>query len=329
MVNLFHIPKATRDDFERRFNLWKNNPKEHKQPQFQVARLHFPLQLVLGKTGVQKYGNAYSTPLTKEQADTLQCYPDRDLIRDGVMIYDPTLGDGQSQNMQKKHKGKKQFRVAPCASLRQVTELAATLQSNAPTPRTNMITIREATFDAAVDRQLLDEFEESENRTPEEWRRILSRKDVELTNRDTEIANLQMEKESLIQQLEQARYASDEAKIATDKYRKKSKRAQSQYEAAVEEIKDGEDKTIKQFKQLLAESGGLSRLTIFNDRWHENHPTAAKLLWGYNNWEETKLYVDGDMSICTHTYTHTNTYTYTYTYTYTHTYTSTHTQTYI
>jgi hypothetical protein len=292
MVNLFHIPKAIQDDFEKQYHSWKNNPKENKQPQFQVAKLHFPLQLVMGKTGLQNYGGLYSTPLTKEQADTLQCYPDRDLTRDGVMIYDHNLGDGQSKNMQKKHKGNKQMRVAPCASLRQVTDFAATLQNGASISRTDISTIRKATFQAAVDRQLLDEFEESENRTPEEWRRILSRKDVELTNRDTEIANLQMEKESLIQQLEQARYASDEAKIATDKYRKKSKRAQSQYEAAVEEIKDGEDKTIKQFKQLLAESGGLSRLTIFNDRWHENHPTAAKLLWGYNNWEETKLYVD-------------------------------------
>lgn len=281
MVNLFHIPKATRDEFEMQMRLWKNDPKEYKQLQFQVAKLHFPLQLVMGKKDVQKYDKVYSTPLTKEQADTLQCYGDRDLVYDGIMIYDPTLGDGQSLNMRTRHHGKKQIRVAPCASLRQVTDIAATLQNEGPIARTNMSTIREV--------------EESENKSPEEWRKIESCKDVEITNRDTEIANLKMENKALLQQLEQAIYALDDAKTSYHKYRKKGQRAQSLYTTAaikIQIMKDEDSITMKQFKQLLADSGGLSRLTIFNDRWHENHPTAAKLLWGYCCWEETKLYVD-------------------------------------
>ena len=40
----------------------------------------------MGKAGLQNYGGLYSTHLTKEQADTLQCYPDRDLIKDGAPL---------------------------------------------------------------------------------------------------------------------------------------------------------------------------------------------------------------------------------------------------
>ncbi|KAL7482282.1 hypothetical protein ACHAW6_010740 [Cyclotella cf. meneghiniana] len=43
---------------------------------------------------------------------------------------------------------------------------------------------------------------------------------------------------------------------------------------------------------MLSNVGGLSQLTLFNEQWHEKHPNAAKLLWGYESWTETKLYVD-------------------------------------
>ena len=37
--------------------------------------------------------------------------------------------------------------------------------------------------------------------------------------------------------------------------------------------------------------GGLGRITIFNDEWHEQHKDAAHLLWGFRSYGETKQYV--------------------------------------
>ena len=46
-----------------------------------------------------------------------------------------------------------------------------------------------------------------------------------------------------------------------------------------------------QINHLIATSGGLSRLTIFSNDWHKNHPDAAQVLFGYRNWDETKQYL--------------------------------------
>lgn len=43
--------------------------------------------------------------------------------------------------------------------------------------------------------------------------------------------------------------------------------------------------------KLPEKNGGLSGLTIFNNGWHRNHPAAAKLLFGFRSWSETKNYV--------------------------------------
>jgi len=45
-------------------------------------------------------------------------------------------------------------------------------------------------------------------------------------------------------------------------------------------------------RRLFSKSGGLSRWTLFNDDWHEEHKDAAKRIWGYPSWQETKYYVE-------------------------------------
>ena len=80
----------------------------------------------------------------------------------------------------------------------------------------------------------------------------------------------------------------------TTKYetvRKRVRRSQSRCEDAISQNEFNNQKDMQQISAFLAQSGGLSRLTIFNNAWHEQNPTAAKLLRGYESWEETKLYV--------------------------------------
>ena len=52
------------------------------------------------------------------------------------------------------------------------------------------------------------------------------------------------------------------------------------------------------FMDFVSRVGGVSRLTMFNLNWHKQHSgrkgslNAAKLLWGYESYEETMLYAE-------------------------------------
>ncbi|KAL7528716.1 hypothetical protein ACHAXR_002591, partial [Thalassiosira sp. AJA248-18] len=108
------------------------------------------------------------------------------------------------------------------------------------------------------------------------------------------------EKEDQLKQKEDSNLKL-QGSVAT--HRKRARRRQSsleddgsQDEESSEHWRDYElskSKVIcQQFETLISKSGGISRLTIFNDKWHDNHKDAARLLWGYNSWAEAKLYVD-------------------------------------
>ena len=85
----------------------------------------------------------------------------------------------------------------------------------------------------------------------------------------------------LIEQLEVMKYKLAEAKKEAKMHQKRASRVQTSVDAEkAEQHRDaGSRQATQQFKQLLVDSGGLSRLTIFNDKWHKKHPYAAKLLF--------------------------------------------------
>jgi len=82
------------------------------------------------------------------------------------------------------------------------------------------------------------------------------------------------------------------AKGQTKWYRKKASRIQTSLDTEELQRDEGSDEMVKRFVSFLSKAGGLSRLTMFNDEWHENHPDAARLLFGYRSYMEAKLYVD-------------------------------------
>jgi len=53
----------------------------------------------------------------------------------------------------------------------------------------------------------------------------------------------------------------------------------------------GVQMTIDDLVGFAVSVGGLSRLTIFNDRFHAEHKDAARLFYGFDTWNETKEYV--------------------------------------
>jgi hypothetical protein len=55
------------------------------------------------------------------------------------------------------------------------------------------------------------------------------------------------------------------------------------------EVLQKEVDKVKMTKELL-ERGGLSRLNLTSDQWHGLNPGAAKLLFGFKDWHETRMY---------------------------------------
>lgn len=136
------------------------------------------------------------------------------------------------------------------------------------------------------------EEKEAQDRTPDQWKEMLAEQKSEMEEKN---ALLQAQVESLMEQLQKKEDEVKQMKGHYEKQRKKVRRAMSsiEYEEQSSECigRDGEV-VWEQCLALLSNVGGISRLTIFNDEWHANHTDAARLLWGYNSWMESKLYVD-------------------------------------
>ena len=49
--------------------------------------------------------------------------------------------------------------------------------------------------------------------------------------------------------------------------------------------------TIQDVTDMLVKAGGISRVTLFSDKFHKKYPGAAKCLWGFESYEETVTYV--------------------------------------
>jgi hypothetical protein len=109
------------------------------------------------------------------------------------MKYNPFLGDEGPVKINKKYGGKDMIRVALCLSYNAVRDLAASIQNDQLRSR------------AQVEEQLAHGKAEAMICSPEDWQRIVSNKDLEITKICTE-------KEALIQQLKVTKHALREAK---------------------------------------------------------------------------------------------------------------------
>eukprot|EP00956_Cyclotella_meneghiniana_P043136 scaffold254074_cov139-Cyclotella_meneghiniana.AAC.1 len=212
---------------------------------------------------------------------------------DTLLIYNPNLGSGQSASSKKTHGGSRLFRVAPFVVLSDVQTIAATLQNgesgNSKSSRVDMDAIRSA--DRAVKQREAEELRqlEFESNTPDDWLQIEEHNKSVIQNKDDIIENQQAQIRDLERRLESR---NEEYKRVSDLYantRQKKSRVQSSVND--EELNEAGWQALHRLQNMIVKDGGLSRLTMFNDRWHKVHPNAAKQLWGYHSWEETKHYV--------------------------------------
>ena len=62
-------------------------------------------------------------------------------------------------------------------------------------------------------------------------------------------------------------------------------------ELADVEVEVQESIILEEARNIVLTIGGLSRLTLFSDQFHNKYKLAAKILFGYRSWGETKQYL--------------------------------------
>jgi hypothetical protein len=186
--------------------------------------------------------------------------------------------------------------VAPFVVLKDVQAIAASLQNGVCANKSNRVDMDAKRSSAEKEKQreaeLLREYE-IESNTPEDWMKIDQHKQSIIQNKTDIISDLQAQINSLKRDLETE---DEECKTLYDlyqKHRRKVHRVSStltEFEVA-DRLNNTEQQVLNRVQNMIAQDGGVSRLTLFNDKWHKQHDNAAKQLWGYHSWEETKLYV--------------------------------------
>jgi hypothetical protein len=122
--------------------------------------------------------------------------------------------------------------------------------------------------------------------------REIETKDEMLQSKDDIIQSKDMELGAIKSRLDSARKDLELSKRKTSRAKAKS---------PVADVATGDSNSADQCKcstdvlamvsRLIIEWGGISRLTLTNSEWHKQHPEAAPILFGFEDWKETYLYI--------------------------------------
>ena len=269
ICSFLNVPQQKKEEIKEQLRLWqqdksKNAPvitrQQNKskiaQPVIRVAKFHYPLSVVTLIRAQEVYPNK---PVQRDIAYELGIYKDRSpsAHNDTLIKYKPDLGQGITVGSMKKHKKSPLLRIVPCAGYNDVEGIAAAVQSKGSSSRIDMGKVRE-------------EYEKAQKelRSGDEWDGIVKSKDDVIEQQACRISELEQQEACRISELEQQVEHRDKS---SEKHRKRSQRArQSLNEQAEHEFMAmGSAVMYNTFLDLLAVSGGISRLTIFNPKWHE------------------------------------------------------------
>ena len=131
------------------------------------------------------------------------------------------------------------------------------------------------------------------NRTPTQWKSQITveqNRSIDWDNRKTKLQakNITLKKQ-LDEKVKELKVRDGQLKKMKDSAKRKE---QNESQATADDPTTSQDKIMSEtILKLLASNKGISWLTIFNYKWHSNNTEAAKILFGYNSWKETKLNV--------------------------------------
>jgi hypothetical protein len=191
-ISTLIIPSA--EDTEKIFNKHESAKSNTVTPpsgkkyvaRFKIARHHFPLGFFRGEN---QLGN-WVTPMTREEAISRNCYPDRNLGSDTVIQFNPDLGKGMGERWRRDNP-KQMFIKAPTVPLKEVESVISDLMAVKSDDEEEEEAVAAAAADSPGDGNIssatssarrinrmknLEQLREEEerNRTPEQWKAIIA-----------------------------------------------------------------------------------------------------------------------------------------------------------
>lgn len=112
---------------------------------------------------------------------------------------------------------------------------------------------------------------------------MLESKDADIESKDTELESIKLRLDATRKELQLSRKNHARAKA-------KSPVPDVVTERNTDSCKCSTD-VLAMVSRLIVQWGGISRLTITSSEWHAQHPEAAPILFGFEDWKETYLYI--------------------------------------
>jgi len=126
-----------------------------------------------------------------------------------------------------------------------------------------------------------------------DMQRVIETRDAMLETKDAVIQSKEAELASTKFQLHSAK---KDLKISRQNHaRVKAKSPVHDDDVAMDNTTDNckcSTDVLAMVSQLIVQWGGISRLTLTSSEWHAQHPEAAPILFGFEDWKETYLYVE-------------------------------------
>ena len=262
-----HVPRVETDRLEAACQASQQRTSNDSVVRVSIAKHHFVPEMV---RMVKAERMRWVTPLTPAQVEKWQCLPGG-YTTDGMLRYDPDLGNGRPERWRKNNPV--MHVKAPNAAEKAVKSVVESLDESA----------RAAVLEQ---RRKQHQQRQDQSRMPEEWREMVELLTETASSQRKEIQKSKNEKAGL-------KRMTDDLKGETKRLGKQAKRAKTaakETKAALE-TPSCDEIVWDQVEKLIASEGGLSRLTMFNDEWHDKHRNAARLLFGYDSWAETKQHI--------------------------------------
>ena len=258
--------KATDDSMARRTRATHTPGGVKKRERLSIARHHFkPGLWKMKKEQAKKW--SWIEPMSKDSVTHYGALADN-FSTDKVVQFDSNISNNAGDGKQKKESSSKQekkYIKAPCAA-------------------------REDVWKIAKPGRVLDSNKLGEKReaalTVDDWRATVDSKNATI--------------EALQKQLEEsnAKLKQVKTKLQSSQKQQKRQKMSNDYQAvrhsnelANVEVEVQESAILQEARDIVMAAGGLSRLTLFSDQFHSKNKLAAKILFGYESWGETKQYL--------------------------------------